>query len=1381
MKITANRIKCIKTGVKASFYGLSLLAGLVFAGVAFSADQPGFASTLSLDYINTNDGLPQTSVRSVLVDLDGFVWAGTEKGLARYDGHRFVNISEINTDIPEDVSLGMQIDSKNRLWTNWYSHSLRILSANRKDVLVIDAAEAIPDDLNTSYFPRLIESGNGDIWFPGIRSLYRMDKNNKVTSTLLKSTIVDVGPVVKGKIIYSTVKGLLLVDPDTSELEYVDVPGNDESRRTIYEGAIVGLENAVIFCHEAGVFRYQLNTKELIQLVSATDLQIMRCKLLGSDLLISSSRIGMESSILTTINIHSGKIIDNPAGLPASLKKRLGIGLYDTFVDKDDHRWVLTGTSLYTSAGAGQEFKAVDWPSKPFGLGSFFAQSQSGAVWVRTDGDGLAKFSHYSQRFQTVTPPTDISLSRRVRSMAVDMDDNVWLSSDSQKLLFWNRKEDSWTDKLPGNTGVIRGIQILPDDSVWVILTDTNKLIGYNPKTGKWEKEHLLNRFSMTMEQSEDGRLLLAIGKDVVLLNPHSGDMQTVNNEPLNGQMRAFEQDQNGNIWVGTHDAGLLRVDSSGEAKYWTRKNSDISSDHIFSLHIDRNQLLWIGTWHGGLLSFNPSTNQFRHFGKDDGLPDSTIFGILEDDAGYLWLSTYDGLVRFDPCVTEGCQPEVIVFVRHDGIQANEFDADSHHKSERGEMFFAGRGGLNAFFPERIGINDQPPIIKFSRIQLNGKPLPGAESEFNAPEIAHLPFGFGDLRLEPAILDFNDPEQNRLQYRDLKVGQAWKDMNQPYLLIHGLNDGSHTFEFRGANNDGVWSLEPASLKLSVAPPLYRHPLAITLYMLLAVLMPISYFRSKQSNFEQVQLRLEHEVANRTRELELANASRERFFANVSHEICSPVHMILLMLENHVDSATDEDREIYKSATGYAAQLMVYLKQLVGEARSHETDSRLYAADIRSIIKRLAMTNKPIATARSISLEIGHLPSDHVAFYASSAISIFSNLLCNALVYTPENGQIKISGEVDKNTYKLAISNTVTNQQAKDIGSYFERGVSGDFNPNYYGGHGLGLSIVASAVETLGGSIHVQLENKHHIVFRIELPLASHNMRRLPDEDDMAFSYEQVLAIKLISDDDQQIPARKKPGNGVSVLVIEDDVLVANLLSQSLSRSFKVYTAGSSQEGIHLLRKHQPDVILCDLFLPDQPGFEVLKVTRANRMSMNVFFVMMTASVSEVDRLKSRELGVDQFVRKPVSAENLRLLIENHINLSKQRYAQRKTERLTRQARAQKLDSKNSFDERFEGALKELYQDPDTTIAVIQTRMSMSYSVLMKNCKKTFGKSPKRLLIEKRISVAKNLLTSSEYRIGLVAELSGFSSHSQFTIVFKKETGQTPAKYRKDSD
>ena len=89
-------------------------------------------------------------------------------------------------------------------------------------------------------------------------------------------------------------------------------------------------------------------------------------------------------------------------------------------------------------------------------------------------------------------------------------------------------------------------------------------------------------------------------------------------------------------------------------------------------------------------------------------------------------------------------------------------------------------------------------------------------------------------------------------------------------------------------------------------------------------------------------------------------------------------------------------------------------------------------------------------------------------------------------------------------------------------------------------------------------------------------------------------------------------------------------------------------------------------------------------------------------------------------------------------------------------------------------MDELFADPATTIEDFQVRLSLSYSVLVRHCREQFGKTPKRLLVEKRIEEARKLLLTTRYKVGAVAELAGFSSHAQFATTFKRETLCRPA-------
>ena len=736
------------------------------------------------------------------------------------------------------------------------------------------------------------------------------------------------------------------------------------------------------------------------------------------------------------------------------------------------------------------------------------------------------------------------------------------------------------------------------------------------------------------------------------------------------------------------------------------------------------------------------------------------------------------GILRYTPSdSTTSDTPEVFVFNKHDGLQSNEFDAGGAYRSSLGELFFTGERGINKFFSENIRINRYVPEIRIARVTLDGASLPRAQSEFDISRNFHIPYHFQELRLELAVLDYTNPVKNRMQYR-LSTQGEWIELDSFILSLRGLPDGEHTFQFRGSNNDGVWSNNLETIIVTVNPPLIRSPWMITLYVIFLIGIPWLHFQRRQTRMLAAQRHLEDKVAARTHQLERANASRERLFANLSHEISSPVHMLLLLLESNLNKERAKDVRLYKSATGYAAQLMVFLKQLVSEARALEMDSRIYATRLARTIELLVATNRAIAVAHSISLEVGELPLDRVTVYKHSSVSIFSNLLFNALVYTPKGGTINIEGRIDDDFYELCISNTVERDQTKDIKNFFERGVKAEVSNAYFGGHGLGLSIVSSAVSVLGGEIKFGVRGQETIFFSVRLPLAQNAVPDLPRKEDLEFSKEQLLAITNVSRNTSEEITAIQLANPISILLVEDDLMAANLLHQSLSKSFRVRSVNTCKEAILSARKNQYDVIICDLHLPDCSGFEVLKEIRTNRMTMDSFFILITGSFSDSEQLEGQSQGVDQYVTKPVSAEMIKLLIKNQFTLIQQRAGNKKKEKLIRLA---KMDDINEiaipFEQRFSDVLEEMHSESGINIGDIHLRMAMSYTSLVKNCKKSFGKTPKRLLIEKRVSVAKGLLVSTKKSASIISEQVGFSSQSQFAIVFKKETGMTATSYR----
>jgi len=133
---------------------------------------------------------------------------------------------------------------------------------------------------------------------------------------------------------------------------------------------------------------------------------------------------------------------------------------------------------------------------------------------------------------------------------------------------------------------------------------------------------------------------------------------------------------------------------------------SSLSHNDISAIHEDKNGGLWIGTFGGGLNKFDRATETFTHYRKKQGLANDTVYGILEDNQGNLWLSTNKGLSKFNLKTEQFRHYDVA-----DGLQSNEFNT-AHHKSRRGELFFGGINGFNAFYPEQVKDNPyRPPLV----------------------------------------------------------------------------------------------------------------------------------------------------------------------------------------------------------------------------------------------------------------------------------------------------------------------------------------------------------------------------------------------------------------------------------------------------------------------------------------------------------------------------------------------------------------------------------------------------------------------------------------------------------------------------------------------
>jgi DNA-binding CsgD family transcriptional regulator len=284
--------------------------------------------------------------------------------------------------------------------------------------------------------------------------------------------------------------------------------------------------------------------------------------------------------------------------------------------------------------------------------------------------------------------------------------------------------------------------------------------------------------------------------------------------------------------------------------------------------------VLWIGTGGGGINKFDRQTRIFNHYTTADGLANNFVYRILEDNRGNLWLSTNKGISRFSPSTG--------MFKNYGlraGLQGYNFNFGAFYKSQKGEMFFGGVCGINAFYPDRIEDNRHvPPIVitgfeLFNRSLDTGDHLPLPKHITQTKEII-LSHKHNIFSLEFAALDYSNPGKNQYKYMMEGLHDHWIYLgHQCDITFSGLAPGEYVFRVTGSNNDGVWNEQGTSLKIIIKPPFWQTWWFRALVLLLVGLLLFTWHQSRMKRLS-LQLKTEKEMNRLFTKYQISNREQE---------------------------------------------------------------------------------------------------------------------------------------------------------------------------------------------------------------------------------------------------------------------------------------------------------------------------------------------------------------------------------------------------------------------------------------------------------------------------------------------------------------------------
>lgn len=838
---------------------LACLGGLVVGQPAQA--QGGTSTAPKFQRLTIQDGLPASQVYCLLQDQLGFLWFGTEDGLARYDGYDFVVFRSDPNDLgslSDSTILSLYEDHQGRLWVGTQQGGLNRYERSSGRFTRFTANSADGTSLSDNTVLAIQQDGQGKIWVGTQNGLNRLDEEKFVFEHFQKS------PDSSGGISNERVN-VLAADPGGG----------------LWVGTADGLD---YFDPETSLFIHYRNDRD--NLTSLGNNQVTALWLDPAGILWVGTARGLERFDPSTRRFAHYRYNSTNEN---SLSDNIILSLTG---DQNGALWVGTqqgGISRYFDA-AGKFERSLNHPDDSYSLSSNMVyailEDRSGLVWIGTD-KGVSKYDPLILRFphyRHIPNDPNSLVGDNVLAIYQDRDQTVWVGTDKG------------LDRLdnPAVGGVQKFVHYQHDE--------------YNPAS------LAQNSVTSILEDRHHNLWIGLNGGGLDRLDVASGQFTHFREEPGSlfdpntDEIRALYEDRQGNLWVGTNGAGLKRLNlETGQFSHYGLVEVDANT--VVSIFQDRQGNLWIGTYAGlarfnaesnqlelvsvegnspsrlksykvfaiqesqqgrlllgtlggGLVGFDPISQQVITYPNQDELANNVIYGILEDGDGLLWLSTNKGLFRFDPL--SGALKN---FGVGDGVQSEEFNPGAFFRGAGGELYFGGGHGFNVFDPLRIEGNPYIPPVVLTSLTQNGVPVrPGGEVEMLQEIVLRWPGNY--FEFEYAALNYRQSNENQYAYRLEGFDEQWNEVGpRRYGQYTNLPGGTYILRVRGSNNDGVWNETGVELKITVVPPWWEADWFRWGVPVGMVLLVFGGYYLRMRGVQSRNRQLAREVEERTREIE----------------------------------------------------------------------------------------------------------------------------------------------------------------------------------------------------------------------------------------------------------------------------------------------------------------------------------------------------------------------------------------------------------------------------------------------------------------------------------------------------------------------------------
>ena len=1328
-------------------------------------------------YTTDNELLSSSLVNCIYQDHRNYIWIATEDGLNKYDGVKFTiykNRPDDSTTIKNNYVRSLFEDSSGRFWVG----CINGLHLYDRATDRFTEVKLYNDRLLVSpHITSIIESKNHDIWMTtsgqGIIRIRKDDKtyhiDRELTDRLKSIHLTTMIEDRQGRFwIASENQGLNMYDPVTDEVVMFKAPQSIGSNQI---SAVCEDKQGNLFVGTLnnGLYKFNPQTQKF-ELVPDADGSILAIR----SLLLDNSNhllVGTDGQGLKIYNEEKNRLDDSKMlSAPFDLSK---MKVHAILQDRAGNIWIgLFQKGVFLNLENANKFNY--WGHKSFHqniIGSSCVMSllkdRKGILWIGTDNDGIYKLD--KQGYSYHLSPGINSVPYTVMAMLEDDDGNIWggsylqglfrISKETGQCIYYNNHLDTL-----GNTSQNRVFCLAKDNR--------NRLwIGTN------------------------GAGIYVFDLQQMKYIDHYSQWSTTRFIP-NDWINCIRCDESGIVWIGSFD-GFFTIDPDNHQMENFTKPEILPGKVVYSIHEDKKENLWLGT-PVGLACFNKKTWASTIYTVQNGLPSSVICDILEDNEGNLWISTHSGISKL-----KIADENFVNYYVFDGLQGNEFSMGAAFKSDDGEMFFGGTGGVTFFHPEKIMDQRIPLSLHLTGLYVKDKPIVAGQKSGSQEIISRFISDADTIRLsyednmfalEFSTFDFGFSGRIYYQYMLEGLNSQWMTTEPGVNRINFTNINYGTYKLRIKAFIYSNSSEEKVLTLIIRPPWYLSWWAILIYFISFALLVwgITRFILEKIRHRNELLRREH--------IEQINEAKLQFFINVSHEIRTPMTLIIGPLEKLLmnDNPTDLHNTyllIYRNAQ----RILRLINQLmdVRKIDKNQMQLKFRETDMVGFIKDIMKSFEYAAQKKNINFEFNpRIPELKVWVDLNNFDKVVFNVLSNALKFTPAEGEIavelttgtdsSINGPL-RDYFEIRIIDTGIGIEKEKIERIFDRFYQIDnevTNSNF--GTGIGLHLARSLVELQHGIIYAENRNdRSGSCFVIRMPLGKEHLSdneleiissNMPMETFAYLRKDDLFDIDIEPDAEIGIRAKTK----YKVLIVDDEREINNYIKSELEPLYRVSQAGNGKDALEYILAKKPDLVISDVMMPEMDGITLCRKIKSNVNINYIPVILLTAKSEDKDWAIGLEIDADAYIVKPFNPEILKKTISNLLS-NRERLKDKFHTQMEGKIETIELQA---FDdvlmEKITKVVNDNLSNPKLNVEMLGAAVGFSRVHIHRKLKELTGQSARDFIRTIRLEQAKKMLKQKKLTISQVADAVGFVSLSHFSASFREFYGISPKEYM-DSD